>query len=430
VHLLIDLSGYSAKNRLPVFAYKPAPVQASWLGYFASTGMPEMDYFIGDAYTLPEDERDHFVEQSWRLAESFCCFTPPNETLDVDIPVLDLPALSNGFITFGSFNKLSKMTDDVVALWARVLQDVPNSQLFLCAKELADQLIKDETYQRFAERGVEVTRLFLFDWQRPRDEHLALYNRVDIALDSFPYVGGTTSVESLWMGVPVLTKKGNRFLSHIGESINHNAGLPEWIAENDDDYVAKAVYFANNIAYLAKLRARLRQQVLASSLFDAPRFAKSFADALWGMWLDKTISVVSIEGQQQEIINAFNAKNYELAFSLGQALTQTMPQHSFGFKVMGTILLQVGQAETAIPYLQHVLLLDPNDIEGATHLGLAFFNLGRMHEAIESYQRAIAINSSYVTAWRNLALAYEANGQLEEAVHCITQLQQLTEGDA
>jgi len=279
IDILIDLSGHTAYNRLSMFAWKPAPVQASWLGYFATTGVAAIDYLIADHWTAPEAEKTHFTEKIWRLPETYLCFTAPN----VDVQITSLPALTKGQITFGCFNRLSKMNDDVVALWARVLQAVPGSCLLLKAKQLKDASAQQNTIERFVAHNVNANRLIL-EGLSSRKEHLAAYHRVDIALDPFPYPGGTTSIEGLWMGVPVITKRGDRFLSHVGETIAHNAGLSDWIAVDEDDYVAKAVYFASDLGQLAQLRAGLRQQVLASPLFDTPRFARHFKEAMRGMW--------------------------------------------------------------------------------------------------------------------------------------------------
>ena len=280
VHLLLDLSGHTAKNRLPVFAWKPAPVQASWLGYSGTTGVPQMDYFLGDPFVAPKEEDSHFTERIWRLPESYLCFTPPA----VPVEIGPLPALTTGRITFGCFNNLTKMGDDVVALWSRVLQVIIGSKLFLRTRYLNDSVVLENTIKRFAARGIASNRLVLEGTLSTRAELFESYNRVDIALDPFPYSGTTTSVEGLWMGVPVITLMGDRFLSHIGESIVSNAGLVDWIAENDDDYVAKAVMHTTDLERLSTLRAQLRKKVLASPLFDAPRFARNFEAALWGMW--------------------------------------------------------------------------------------------------------------------------------------------------
>ena len=279
IHVLLDCSGHTSKNRLPMFAWKPAPVQVSWPGYFASTGVAEMDYLLGDPYVTPAGETGHFTEEVWQLPESYLCFTPP----DVPLEVGPLPALSSNSVTFGSFNNLTKMNGAVVGVWAKVLQAVPYSRLFLKANQLNDPGVHDATRHRFAACGITPDRLIL-EGSSPRAKMLEAYDRVDIILAPFPYPGGTTSVEGLWMGVPTITRHGDCFLSHIGESIAHNAGLADWIAENDDDYVAKAVIHTTDLGRLAALRATLRQQVLASPLFDAPRFARHLEAALWGMW--------------------------------------------------------------------------------------------------------------------------------------------------
>jgi len=262
-----------------MFAWKPAPVQVSWLGYFATTGVPGMDYLIADPWSLPESEEAYFTEKIWRLPETRLCFTAP----DVNVDVSALPALSKGYITFGCFNNLTKINGDVIALWARVLVAVPSSRLFLKTKQLMDASVKQDIIERFASRGIGVDRLILEGFD-PRAAYLAAYNQVDIALDPFPFPGGATTAESLWMGVPVLTLSGERFLSRQGIGLLMNAGLPEWIAKDVDDYVARAVGHAGDLQYLAKLREGLRQRVLASPLFDAPRFAQYFEEALRGMW--------------------------------------------------------------------------------------------------------------------------------------------------
>lgn len=279
LHILIDLSGHTAKNRLPVFAYKPTPVQVTWLGYFATTGVKEIDYWLGDSYVIPENEEEHFTERIWRLPETYLCFTPPADMVEVN----PLPSLTNGYITFGCFNNLTKMNDFVVALWSNVLKAVPDSRLFLKTKQLDDRLVVEQTLSRFASHGISRDRLTL-EGRSPRPELLASYNRIDIALDPFPYPGGTTTVEALWMGIPVLTRCGDRFLSHLGESILHNANQSDWIANDDEDYIRKAVKFSSDSDSLAKLRTGLRAQVLASPVFDSSRFACHFEEAMLGMW--------------------------------------------------------------------------------------------------------------------------------------------------
>jgi protein O-GlcNAc transferase len=279
IDVLIDLAGHTSFNRLRMFAWKPAPVQVSWLGYFATTGVAAIDYFIADQWTLPQAEEVNFTEKIWRMPETRLCFTAP----DPDVAVAPLAALANGYVTFGCFNYLTKMNDAVVAVWARVLIGVPNSRLFLKSKQFKEPSVLQRVLERFDVHGVSANRLIL-EADSPRADYLAAYGRVDIALDPFPFPGGTTTVEALWMGVPVLTLAGSRFLARQGVGLLMNAGLADWVAVDADDYVARAMALASDLPRLATLRAGLRQQVLASPIFDAPRFARHFEAALRGMW--------------------------------------------------------------------------------------------------------------------------------------------------
>lgn len=279
IDILIDLSGHTAHNRLPVFAWKPAPVQATWLGYFATTGVAAIDYLIADPWTLPASEDRHFTEQIWRLPHTRLCFTPPDD----DVGVAPLPATASGHVTFGCANTLAKMNDDVVAVWSRVLEAVPGSCLLLKAKQLAESSMRQRVVERFAAHGIDGRRLVL-EGPSSRRMYLEAYERVDIALDPFPFPGGTTTAEALWMGVPVLTLAGERFLARQGVGLMMNAGLPDWIAADPDAYVARAAAHAGDLPRLAALRRSLREQVQASPVFDATLFANDFSVAMRGMW--------------------------------------------------------------------------------------------------------------------------------------------------
>ena len=284
VQILIDLSGHTALNRLPVFAYKPAPVQVSWLGYCGTTGLSEIDYILGDSYVTPPSEESHFSEKIKRLPENYICMTQP----DVGVEVQDLPALKNGYITFGSFNNFSKVNESVIRLWAKILLTVERSCLFLKAGQLADPKVITDTVSIFQSLGISSERLS-FEGHKNRFEHFDAYNKVDIGLDTFPYNGVTTTAEALWMGVPVIAKKGSRFVAHNGETICHNTGLSDWIAQDENEYYEKAVRFSSDLRYLASLRAGLRNQVLASPLFNAERFAGNFEKAMFELWDDYII---------------------------------------------------------------------------------------------------------------------------------------------
>jgi protein O-GlcNAc transferase len=279
IHILVDLSGHTGHNRLPVFAFKPAPVQISWLGYFATTGLAEMDYILGDPYVTPLEYQNFFTEKIWQLPETRWCFTPPDYNIDCGI----LPATQNNYITFGCFNNYTKLNETVVALWARILNSVSNSRLFLKASQFGDQKVKEEVIQRFLNYGIDARRIKVEGFDL-REIFFSSYQQIDIALDPFPFSGGTTTVEALWMGVPVLTLQGKSLVSRQGVGVLMNVGLSHWIANDQDEYLTKAISFTTDLDKLAALRLGLRKQVLASPLFDAVRFSKNFEKALWSMW--------------------------------------------------------------------------------------------------------------------------------------------------
>jgi predicted O-linked N-acetylglucosamine transferase (SPINDLY family) len=279
IHILLDLSGHTAKNRLPVFAWKPAPVQATWLGYFASTGVAEMDYVLADETGVPDHQRANFSETVWYLPDTRLCFTPP----DTDLPVASLPSLGKGYLTFGCFQNFAKLGDEVLAVWGRIFTALPNARLRLASKQLGDATVAAQLSLRLQQQGIAAARVTMHG-AVPRRAYLEAHAEVDVLLDTFPYPGGTTTCEALWMGVPTLTLAGNTLLARQGASLLTAAGLPDWIATREADYVDKAIRLSGDLPKLAALRAGLREQVSTSPLFDAPRFARHFEDALWGMW--------------------------------------------------------------------------------------------------------------------------------------------------
>lgn len=290
VHVLVDLSGHTAHNRLPVFARRPAPVQLSWLGYFATTGLEEMDYLLADEVGVPPPHRAHFSEEVLYLPETRLCYTAPALSIDVS----PLPALSNGFITFSCFQNLSKIGERVLDAWSRVLAALPGARLRLQAKQYADPVLKERFVDRCRLRGIDASRLLICE-NTPREAYFSAHNEVDVILDTFPYPGGTTTCDALWMGVPTLTLAGDTLLARQGASLMTAAGLPEWVATSEEDYVERAIAFSSDTAALAALRAGLRQQVLASPLFDAARFARHLENALWDMWRAKGLGRVKAE---------------------------------------------------------------------------------------------------------------------------------------
>lgn len=279
IDILVDLSGHTDGNRLLVFARKPAPVQVTYLGYFDTTGLGAMDYILGNRWLLPECEAGLYTEQPWWLPDSHLCFTPP----DVSVAVCPLPAYQKKHITFGCFNKLEKLNTEVIACWARLMHAVPGSQLLLKCKPFGDAAVAERYRDLFASHGIGPERLIL-EGESDFKMYLESHKRVDIALDPYPYNGGTTTVQALWMGVPVVVLQGDHYVAHMGESILHTMNMPEWIAADEDDYVAKAVAYASDLPALAALRAELRSRLLESPICDAPRFARNLEMAFRGMW--------------------------------------------------------------------------------------------------------------------------------------------------
>jgi predicted O-linked N-acetylglucosamine transferase (SPINDLY family) len=290
IDILIDLCGLFAHNRLSVFAMKPAPVTATWLGYPATTGLPNMDWRITDAIADPPGAEEFHTEKLMRLPGGFLCYRPPDDAPDV----APLPAQANGFVTFGSFNNYRKLNESVASLWARVLKAVPESHLLLKSIYSGDTQIQETMMRFFTAQGVDRARIEVEPWRGTSfAEHFAVYHGVDIALDPFPYNGTTTTCEAMWMGAPVITLIGNRHSGRVGLDLLSRVGLAHLAAKDADEYVKKAVDLARDIPALADLRRNLRERVRASPLCDAPRFAHEFEAALRRMWRQWCESAVS-----------------------------------------------------------------------------------------------------------------------------------------
>jgi protein O-GlcNAc transferase len=282
VDILVDLSGHTAGGRLGIFARKPAPIQATWLGYFGTTGLREIDYIIADPTVLPDGEEHLYAERPIRLDPCYLAFTVPPDDVEVAPP----PCGENRAITFGCHNRLSKYNDGVASLWTEVLDAVPGSILSLRARQFDDPVARARAIEIFAPHGISADRLVLRP-PAPRRGILAAYSEMDIALDPFPFAGGTTTSEALWMGVPVVTLKGTRFAGRVSESILRTVGLGELVAEHRDAYVRIAAALAADRGRLAELRRTMRERMLASPFMDAAGFARKLEGAYRRMWLDR-----------------------------------------------------------------------------------------------------------------------------------------------
>jgi protein O-GlcNAc transferase len=280
IDILVDLSGHTSGNRLDIFAIKPAPVQVSWIGYPHSTGLKQMDYYISDRIcNLPGTGDNLYSETLIRLPRVFCCYLPPAVFPQVSV----LPSSLSGQITFGCFNSFSKINHGLFAIWARILKAIPGSRLYLKSAPLSGAGTKRKVLDLFEQLGIAPERIMLRPFSESSEQHLAQYSDIDIALDTYPYNGTTTTCEALWMGVPLITLAGDRHLSRVGASFLQLAGLPELVADSPDEYVDRAVKLASDTGHLQFLREHLRLMMARSALMDAKGVTCELEDAYESM---------------------------------------------------------------------------------------------------------------------------------------------------
>lgn len=275
IDVLVDLSGHTAHNRLDVFALRPAPVQVSWLGYGATTGLRTMDHVLVDPYCAQPADQEFYTERLAFLPDTRLLYPRPAQSPEVSPP----PSLHGGSVTFGCFNNLVKLNADVARVWADVLRALPSARLLLKGRQYHHASCQRHVAQLLADAGVDLGRVLIEGYHSYVD-YLQAYARVDIALDPFPFPGGATTLDGLWMGVPVLTLRGEGMISRQGESILVNIGLDDWIARNPIEYVAKAVGFASQPETLIALRRSLRDRLTSSPLCQEHAFANALSQLL------------------------------------------------------------------------------------------------------------------------------------------------------
>jgi glycosyltransferase involved in cell wall biosynthesis len=279
IDILLDLAGHTSLQRMALFGRRAAPVQATFLGYPGSTGVPNIDWIVADAVVAPPGSEALFSERVMRLPNTVFCFAP-----ELDYPYPQYTAAhAQRPLTFGSFNNVPKLTPHTIALWARVLKALPDARLLLKAPSFKDAGAVRSFEQRFAEQGIGTERL---EFRGPvgLSDMMAEYADVDIALDPVPYNGGTTTLQAMWMGVPVVVKAGNNFVSRMGASFMTAAGLPEWVAPDDDAYVRIAIQMAQDRQALLTLKQGLRTRLQSLPAWDIDRYSQDFAQALQNMW--------------------------------------------------------------------------------------------------------------------------------------------------
>lgn len=283
IDILVDLSGHTAGSRLGIFARRAAPVQVSWLGFFGTTGVQAMDAVFADATVVPEDESRFFVEKVVHLPDSYLCFSPP----EFDTPIEPAPPMARGNPpTFGSLNSRVKLSARCIEVWSRVLTRVPESRLLLKGIHYLDLELCNDVARQFDAHGVNPSRLIM-EPSTPRQDALKTYNRIDVALDTFPFGGGTTTAETLWMGVPVVALHGDRWVGRVSESMLTSVGLARLVAANEDEFCDLAVRTLSDPGQLTAWRQTLRAQMAASPLCDGAKFTHALESAYHALWQER-----------------------------------------------------------------------------------------------------------------------------------------------
>lgn len=276
INVLIDMSGHTGNNRMRIFTYKPAPIQISWAAYLASTGVKEIDYIVGDIYSIPEKDFQNYTEKVLQLKNIWCCLS----TSDIaNIIPSSLPVSKNGYITFGCFNNPNKITENFINICSEILLNVENSKICFQSPQFVESINRKKILKLFEKNSITSNRIII-GYEAERIKLIKSYKNIDIALDTFPYNGGTTSFELSWMCVPLLTMKGDRFVSKCGESINYNLNMKELIADNDFEYIKKAIFFSKNIKELEEIKKRLIDYSRKSNLFNMNKFVREFSENL------------------------------------------------------------------------------------------------------------------------------------------------------
>ena len=430
IDILFDLSGHSAYNRLLTFALKPAPIQVSYLGYLGTTGLKAMDYFLCDKTWLPP-------ELTWQLKEkpaylpSAIVFQPS----DLAPPVNELPALTNGYVTFGSFNRPNKINASMVMLWSMLLRNVPTARLVFGGMP---QDCQNTLRQSFAGEGIALERLTFFE-RSNLPTYLALHHHVDFCLDTYPHGGGATTANAAWMGVPSLCLAGETPASRLGAMEMQHLDLDGFVATSIDDYLEKAQYWATHLTELAQIRAGMRQRFSSSALFQYADHAHNFESMLRTMWQrwcdDLPTAVIDVaptkstmqpfsepptptalsQEQIEHLTGLYEAKDYPATHALANDLTRQFPNAGFPWKILGLVYLSQEKYFESIAPLRRSLALEPGDAATHNNLGMALVAQNFADEAYQQFQLALNADPGYGKAYVNLAMVQQFQGQLDLA---------------
>lgn len=459
IDILVDLAGHTGDNRLLVFAEKPAPVQASYLGYPGTTGVSAIDYRISDARADPPGEADRFsVERLLRPWPTYFCYGVPQGDFPECGP---LPARAAGYVTFGCFNNLPKISPAFLDAAAQVLAAVPGSRFILKSRTLSTPHVAERFREHFRRSGIDLARVDLRGWEASFGGHMEVYRSIDIALDSFPYNGATTTCEALWMGVPVVSQVGDRHAGRMGSSLLCAVGLEELVAKDVAGYVKTAAALAGDLGRLEELRNGMRERIRRSPLTDAAGFTRALEQCYIDIWQKKIKPEPSsgkgdydvIAGLLRQIADlraagkkidaeeacktvlknrpdhmealtalwdlSYETKNHGVAVEWlrrGVAANDRIPRLHY---MMGYSLMGQGNMGDAAASFRKVLALDPSMAKAHNNLGCALEAVGNLGEALECYRRAIALEPRLADARYNLGNVHRQLGQVDQAIDCV-----------
>jgi tetratricopeptide (TPR) repeat protein len=429
IDILVDLSGHTSHNRMMLFARKPSPIAVTWLGYPNTTGLPAIDYRLTDAVADPPGEADAlYSERLVRLKPGFLCYRAPDDAG----PVAPLPVRAAGHVTFGSFNNVAKLSPATIALWARLLREVPGARLLLKASQFKDRGTRERIAAAFAAAGVAAERLTVLPPQATTAGHLAEYARVDIALDPLAYNGTATTCEALWMGVPVVTLRGDRHAARVGASILSAVGLDRLIAPTADAYVATAAGLARDLTGLAALRADLRERLRGSPLTDGDGFARAVETAYRTMWRDwcaaqharpagpQTHPVLSAGLMAPDAAEAMarrllDANSLDEAENVLRRLIERAPERAMAWFLLGRVRHGRGDTDAAVDFMRKAIGFDPKHAPAHNDLGILLQSQGRLEDAEACYRRAIDLNDKFAEAMSNLGAVLALRGRIDDA---------------
>lgn len=438
IDILVDLAGQTAKNRLGVFARKPAPVSVSWLGYGYTTGLQAIDYYLTDAISAPIGSDHLFSESVWRMPTPAYVFRPASNMGLVG----SLPALEMGYVTLGTLSRAVRINHRTIKVWSEILRQLPESRLIVDSLNFSDQQSCERLAQEFALHGIARERLEIGFHSPPGN----VFRRVDIGLDCFPHNSGTTLFETLFMGVPYVTLAGRPSVGRLGSSILHGVGHSEWIASTEGEYVEKVVALASDLPKLAALRARLRGEMESSPLMDEAGFAHKVETAyraMFASWCGRTELQTNQDKNQtkpaqpaasdkkailvetsvdapsfqdvQAIVSLHKQGRPKEMEVLSTKLTVRFPNHAFGWKALGAALRQQDRIDEALRPMIRAAELLPEDAEAHNNLGTTLRAIGRLAEAETSLRRALELQPNYAEAHYNLGRTFNEKGLLSDS---------------